>query len=121
MELKFVAAKKPVAIDATIRRRQRLVRRIDQQIALIQNVRDGMPPRTSWVWANDESKFFVHIKYGNKIIELRKGMFAIECETVEMAGKALEAVREMALNGEMDDQIAKMAREIRVSFMAGTK
>ncbi len=34
MELKFVATKKPVAVDAVTQRRQRLIRRLDQQISL---------------------------------------------------------------------------------------
>lgn len=50
MELKFVAAKKPEAVNVTVQRRQRLVRRLDQQISLIQNAKDGFLPRTSWVW-----------------------------------------------------------------------
>jgi hypothetical protein len=31
MELKFVATKKPVAVDVVTQRRQRLIRRIDQR------------------------------------------------------------------------------------------
>ena len=47
MELKFVAAKKPVAVDVVTQRRQRLIRRIDQQIRV----------RTSVVAARDARSF----------------------------------------------------------------
>lgn len=36
-------------------------------------------------------------------IELKKGMFAIQCDTIEEAGQALAAVRAMVLNGELDE------------------
>ena len=47
MELKFVATKKPTAFDAVTQRRQRLIRRIDQQISLIKSAAEGMLSRTS--------------------------------------------------------------------------
>lgn len=73
MELKFVAAKKPGTVNAAVQRRQRLVRRIDQQISLIQNSKDGLLPRTSWVWVDDEGAYLLAIKYGRNPIELKKG------------------------------------------------
>ncbi len=80
MELKFVAAKKPDTVDATVQRRQRLVRRNDQQIEMLRNAGDGMLPRRSWIWIDDEGKHLFHIKYGKNSIELRKGMYAVECD-----------------------------------------
>ena len=64
MELKFVATKKPTAVDAVTQRRQRLVRRIDLQISLIKSAADGMLPRTSWAWMDDAGVYLVPIKYG---------------------------------------------------------
>lgn len=40
-------------------------------------------------------------------------MFAIECETVEMAGKALAAMRQMVLNTELDESIVKVSGVIK--------
>ena len=116
MELKFVATEKPEAVNATVQRRQRLVRRIDQQIELIRNAKHGLLPRTSWVWIDDKGKYLLHIKYGKNSIELQKGKFAIECDDVEMAAKALETVRQMVLNGALDDPIARVSGEIRMRF-----
>ncbi|CAN1504540.1 hypothetical protein MCEREM21A_00602 [Sphingomonadaceae bacterium] len=118
MELKFVAAKKPEAGDPIVQRRHRLVRRLDQQISLMKSAADGVLPRTSWAWMDEKETYFLPIKYGRNSIELQKGMFAIQCATIEEAGQALAAVREMVLSGEMDEQLAKASMDIRARFKA---
>ena len=116
MELKFVAAKKPDAVNVTVERRQRLVRRIDQQINLIKSAVDGMLPRASWLWMDEKGTYFLPIRYGRNPIELKKGMFAIQCKNAEEAAQALAVVRSMALNGEIDEQLAQTSQNIRASF-----
>jgi len=118
MELKFVTAKKPENVTTAIQRRQRLVRRLDQQIGLIKSTADGMLPRASWVWMDDKGAYFLPVKYGRNPIELKKGMFAIQCASLDEAAQALAAVREMVLNGDLDDQLAKSSKEIRARFKA---
>jgi len=73
MELKFVATKKPVAVDVVTQRRQRLIRRIDQQISLIKSATESGIPRASWVWMDEAGAYLVPIKYGRQPIELKKG------------------------------------------------
>lgn len=116
MELKFVAAHKPEAINVAVQRRQRLVRRIDQQIGMVENLKDGFLPRTSWIWTDSEGIFFLPIKYGRNPIELKKGMFAIQCDSIEAAAAALSQMRTMVLNGDFDDQLAKASAAIRAKF-----
>lgn len=116
MELKFVAAKKPESVNATVQRRQRLVRRIDQQINLLHSAGDGVIPRSSWLWMDDKGSYYLPVKYGRQCIELRKGMNAIQCENIEQSVDALEKIRAMVLNGEFDDQLAKASGEIRARF-----
>jgi hypothetical protein len=118
MELKFVAAKKPETISTAVQRRQRLVRRLDQQINLIKSAVDSMLPRASWLWMDEKGAYFLPIKYGRNPIELKKGMYAVQCATIEEAGQALAAVREMVLNGEMDEQLTKASKDIRARFAA---
>lgn len=118
MELKFVAAKKPEAVNTTVLRRQRLVRRIDQQVSLISAAKGGMLPRTSWVWMDDKGNYFLPIKYGRNPIELKKGMFAIECDDIDHAADALTMVRAMVLQGDFDEQLAKASGDIRARFGA---
>ena len=107
MELKFVATKKPVAVDVVTQRRQRLVRRIDQQISLIKSATEGMLSRTSWAWMDENGAYFLPIKYGRNSIELQKGMFAVQCDT---------AIRAMVLQGDFDAQLQKASTEIRSKF-----
>ena len=119
MELKFVTAKKPENVNTAVQRRQRLVRRLDQQISLIKSATDGMLPRASWVWMDEKGSYFLPVKYGRNPIELKKGMYAVQCDTIEGAGQALAAVRGMVLNGDLDDQLAKASKDIRARFKAG--
>jgi hypothetical protein len=116
MELKFVAAHKPESVNVTVQRRQRLVRRIDQQIGLIENAKDGFLPRTAWIWGDDHGAYFLSIKYGRDPIELKKGMWAIQCDSIEAAAPVLSRVRAMVVNGDFDDQLAKASADIRAKF-----
>ncbi len=118
MELKYVATKKPDTVDMAVQRRQRLVARLDQQISLIKSTFHGVMPRSSWVWMDEKGSYFLPVKYGRSAIELKKGMFAIHCDSVEDVAKALAAVREMVMNGEMDEQLAKASKDIRARFKA---
>ena len=119
MELKFVAAKKPEAVNVTVQRRQRLVSRIDKQIELIRHAKDGLLPRSCWAWINENGKYLLPIRYGKNPIELQNGKFAIECDGLDMVAKALEAVRQMVLNGDLDEPIGKAAKDIRAKFKEG--
>lgn len=114
--MKFVATKKPTAVDALIQRRQRLIRRIDQQISLIKSATEGMLSRTSWAWMDENGTYFLPIKYGRNSIELQKGMFAIQCDCIEDVGQGLTAIRAMVLQGEFDTQLKKASTEIRSKF-----
>lgn len=99
-----------------MQRRQRLVRRIDQQISLIEGVKDGFLPRTAWIWIDEHGAYFMSIKYGRNPIELKKGMFAIQCDSIEAAVPALSRVRAMVVNGDFDEQLAKASADIRAKF-----
>ncbi len=57
------------------------------------------------------------IKYGRQHIELKKGMFAIECKDIKDASNALETVRQMVFKGSLDVQLAQASGEIRAKFI----
>lgn len=116
MELKFVAAKKPDKLNTAIQRRQRLVRRLDQQISLLKSSAGDMPPRASWIWMDEKGSYFLPIKYGHKPMELEKNMFAIQCDDINHAVDALGTVRVMVLNGDFDTQLTKASADIRAKF-----
>lgn len=116
MELKFVAATKPGPVSVTVKRRQRLVQRINQQIGYCDVMKSGQLPRAAWAWMDDTGSYFLPIKYGRQQIELKKGMFSILCKDPSEIEEALAAVRDMVLNGQFDDQLAKASTEIRKRF-----
>lgn len=119
MELKFAAATKPGQVSVTIKRRQRLVQRIDQQIGYCTEMKLGRMPRACWAWMDDAGSYFVPIKYGRHQLELKKGMFSIQCKDVAEIEEALSVVKAMALKGEFDEQLAKASTEIRKRFSGG--
>ena len=119
MELKFVSATKPGPVSASVKRRQRLVQRIDQQIGYCDVMKSGQLPRAAWAWMDETGSYFLPIKYGRQPIELKKGMFSIQCKDVPEIEEALVAVRGMVLGGELDSQLSKASDEIRKKFVSG--
>ena len=116
MELKFVSNQKPGKVDVTILRRQKLVRRIDQQIILVRSVIEGHDPRGSWFWMDETGSYFVPIKYGRHTLELKKGMFAVQCQNLDDVEHVLCTFRGMVLNGDMDTHLTMKSAEIRNNF-----
>lgn len=89
MELKFAATARPDKVNANVQRRQKLVRRIDQQIGFVRQMIDGKQPRAAWVWMDEAGTYFLPIKYGRQQIELKKGMFSVECPDLDHVEHAL--------------------------------
>ena len=116
MELKFVSNQKPGKVDVTTLRRQKLVRRIDQQIGLVRSVIEGHDPRGSWFWMDETGTYFVPIKYGRHTLELKKGMFSIQCQNLDDVEHVLCTFRGMVLNGDMDTHLTMKSAEIRNNF-----
>lgn len=116
MELKFAPTARPDSVNPSVQRRQKLVRRIDQQIFFVRQMIEGNHPRGAWVWMDEAGTYFLPIKYGRQQIELKKGMFSIECPDLDHVEHALCTVRAMVLNGDYDTQLTKASNEIRTRF-----
>ena len=116
MELKFVAATKPGPVSANVKRREKLVQRIDQQIGYCEAMKSGQVPRAAWAWMDEAGSYFLPIKYGRQPVELKKGMFSVQCKDVSEVEEALVAVRAMVLNGDFDAQLTKASADIRKGF-----
>ncbi|WP_298692959.1 hypothetical protein [uncultured Sphingomonas sp.] len=116
MELKFVAATRPAKPNASLLRRQKLVRKIDQQIGYVRQMIEGQSVRAAWAWMDDAGSYFLPIKYGRQPLELKKGMFAIQCPDLDHAEAALCTVRGMVLHGDFDSQLDKVSTDIRSRF-----
>lgn len=116
MELKFAAATKPKQVVPEIQRRQKLVSRIDQQIGYVRQMVEGKQPRAAWAWMDEAGTYFLPIKYGRQQIELKKGMFSVECPDLDHVEAALCTIRAMVLNGDFDQQLTKASSDIRSKF-----
>ena len=116
MELKFAATARPEKASADTQRRQKLVVRIDQQVGYVRQIIDGKQPRAAWVWMDEAGAYFLPIKYGRQPIELKKGMFSIQCPDLDHVEAALCTIRAMVLQGDLDAQLAKASTDIRSRF-----
>ena len=116
MELKFAAATKPTQVAPEIQRRQKLVSRIDQQIGYVRQMVEGKQTRAAWAWMDEAGIYFLPIKYGRQQIELKKGMFSVECPDLDHVEAALCTIRAMVLNGDFDQQLTKASTDIRSKF-----
>ena len=121
MELKFSSSGRPSKVNPTVQRRQKLVRRIDQQIGYVRQMIEGKQPRAAWAWMDEAGTYFLPIPYGRQQIELKKGMFSVECPDLDHVEHALCTIRVMVLNGDYDSQLTKASIDIREKFRSAAK
>jgi hypothetical protein len=138
--LKFVQAKRvAMNVNATEFRRQKLARKIDEQIALVNRTESGAVQsitRTkqvknadgtnvtvevqrrarAWWFNSEKGTLCLSIRYGAKSIELAKGRNAIEVGSVAQLVPTLEAVKNAVLGGELDSQITATADAVKARF-----
>ncbi len=136
--LKLVAAKPQRENNPVIQRRQKLLAKLDEQIALAaakaagtvytamrsKRVKDDagnvtvvqQPKRLkAWFWAVDGGKVCVAVKYGNKVVELAKGRTAVETTAAELTA-TLAVLRKAVETGEIDAQIEAVSACVRKAF-----
>ena len=139
--LKLVAAKPQRENNPVIQRRQKLLVKLDEQIALAaaktagtdytamrsKRVKDAngnvsvvqQPKRLkAWFWAVDGGKVCVAVKYGNKVVELAKGRTAVETTAAELSA-TLAVLRKAVESGEIDAQIEAVSANVRRGFKRG--
>jgi len=138
--LKLTHAKRPQAMPAVLIRRNKLVKKLYEQIQLAQaqeagetytakrlkNVRDAetgltktveVPKRVrQWWWTGDNGKLCLNVKYGSNTIELSKGKFAIELSSQAEIVSVLNTIKEAAEAGELDSQIEAVAGVVKSGF-----
>ena len=136
--LKLVAAKPQRENNPVVQRRQKLLLKLDEQIALAaaktagtvytamrsKRVKDAngnvsvtqQPKRVkAWFWAVDGGKVCVAVKYGNKVVELAKGRTAVETTAGELTA-TLAVLRKAVESGEIDAQIEAVSAGVRRGF-----
>ncbi|MDH4392668.1 MAG: hypothetical protein QE285_14755 [Aquabacterium sp.] len=138
--LKLTAAKKPTQHTPAEQRRNKLILRLNEQVALATALADGKEfhsPRVrtvtdkatgtstkvvgnkrvkAWWFTADNGKLALCIKYGAKVLELGKGKFAVEVATEKELVATLEIIKSAVLAGELDAAINSAAGKLRDGF-----
>jgi hypothetical protein len=139
--LKLTAAKKPTSIPAVEQRRNKMVKRIWEQIELAKAEQSGTtfsPVKLrsytdketgvrkqiestkrvkAWWFTTDNGRLALSVRFGPKILELAKGKFAIEVAEKSELVNVLQVVRTAVDNGELDAAIENAAIKLREGFV----
>jgi hypothetical protein len=139
-QLKLTTSKKPTHISPALQRRHKLLRRIDEQIALATaqlngstytatrlrsyiDVETGLRktaelPKTvkAWSFIADNGKLCVQIRYGARVLELARGKSAVEVSSTKDLVPTFELIKQAVLNGELDTQIEAASIALRKGF-----
>ena len=138
--LKLTDAKKPTQIPQVLQRRNKLAKRVWQQIELAKAREQGTQFRVAkfksytdnetglrkqvetqmqvkqWWFTTDAGKLAISVRYGSKVLELEKGKYAVEVAHEKDLAKTLDVIKTAVLAGELDTQIATASVNLRKGF-----
>jgi len=137
--LKLTAAKKPSQLAPIVQQRNKLAKRIWEQIELakaqasgstftskrLRSVRDIDGVRKTvevakrvkqWWFVADNGKLCLSIRYGSKLLELSKGKSAVELANGDEIIRTLEIIQSAVMSGELDAQIESASGSLRAGF-----
>lgn len=138
--LKLTAAQKPTSLPQVQQRRDKLVKRIWEQIELAKAEQNGTtfaPIKfrsytdketgvrkqvetnkrvKAWWFTADNGKLALSVRFGPKVLELAKGKYAVELADSGEIVNTLEIVKRAVLNGELDAAIDNAAKKLRDGF-----
>jgi hypothetical protein len=139
--LKLTATKKPNQIPQVLQRRNKLVKRIWEQIELAKAEQTGGQFAVSrfrsytdketglrkqvetqkrikaWWFVGDNGKLALAIRYGSKVLELAKGKFAVEVGASAELVSTLQVIKSAVEAGELDAAIDFAANKLRSGFV----
>ena len=138
---KIISANKQNNNDSVQFRREKLCRKIDEQINLAKAVSEGNTysvkiqrnvkdkdsglrttveisrrVRQWWFVNRDTNKVAVQLRYGTKVIEFSKGKNAIEVSSGQELINTLEKLRVATMNGELDECINTASLLVKARF-----
>jgi len=137
--LKLTAAKRSTGISPQVNRRMKLLKKIDDQIALAKALATGGTYTTSrfrtvkddeggsrsveiqkkvrpWWFPTESGKIALSIRYGARVVEISKGKSAIEVASGDDLINALVLVKKAVEAGELDAQIENASIKLREGF-----
>ena len=138
--LKLTDARKPNQVPQVVQRRNKLAKRVWQQIELAKAQEQGTQFRVAkfklytdtqtgerrqvethvsvkqWWFTTQAGKLAIGVRYGSKVLELAKGKFAVEVAHEKDLAKTLDAIKTAVLAGELDTAIDAAASKLRAGF-----
>ena len=138
--LKLVSAKRPVQLSPVVQRRNKVAKRIYEQIELAKAKQDGklysptrlrtikdeetglnktvqVPKRLKeWWFTTDSGKLCVSLRYGAKVIEVAKGKTAVELASEKELVATLEILKQAVESGELDGPIEDVSGAVKAAF-----
>lgn len=138
--LKLTAAQKPTQMTSVEQRRNKLAKRLWEQIELAKAQQTGttfapikfrsitdtatgqrkqveMTKRVkAWWFVAENGKLVLSVRYGTKVLELAKGKVAVEVGGEKDLVPVLEVLKGAVLGGELDAQIEVAANRLRDGF-----
>jgi hypothetical protein len=139
--LKFVSAKRLVgSTDPVQFRRQKMLKKLDEQIAMAQAMAEGRSYSVTrmkrvrdtetglkrvveasgcvrqWWFVSENGKVAVQLRYGSKVIMLTKNRNAVEVSTPAELCSVLQTLKSAVSQGELDNEISIAADVVRARF-----
>jgi hypothetical protein len=138
--LKLTAAQKPTQMPPVQQRRNKLAKRLWEQMELakaqqagahyapikFRSVKDeatGLRKQVemrkrvkAWWFVADNGKLSLSVRYGTKVLELAKGKFAVEVGTDKDLVGVLDVIKTAVLAGDLDAAIENAANKLREGF-----
>ena len=139
-DLKIIAAKRPTQLSPAVQRRNKICKRIAEQIELATAAQDGksyaptkqrkvtdaetgdskiiqVPKRIKpWWFVADNGKLCVQLRFGAKVVEFTKGKGAIEVASPTELVTTLTVLRDAVMSGELDAQIETVSGAVKAGF-----
>ena len=138
--LKLTSAVKPTNVPAIQVRRNKLARRLWEQMELakaqlageqftvtkfrsVTSTDTGLRTQVEvqkrikqWWFTAENGKLALSVRYGARLLELAKGKFAIEIASDKELVPTLELIKAAVLNGELDTAIDAASTKLRAGF-----
>ena len=138
--LKLTAAQKPTQMSPVQQRRNKLAKRLWEQMELakaqqagtqytatkfrtITDSQTGLRKQVetnkrvkAWWFVADNGKLSLSVRYGTKVQELAKGKFAVEVGAEKDLMGVLDVIKTAVLDGELDTAIDNAANKLRDGF-----
>jgi len=138
--LKLVAAKRSNHIAPVQQRRNKMGKRLWEQIQLAKAQQDGTQFKVTkfrtttdtvtgerkqvelakrvkpWWFVADNGKTAIAVRYGARVLELAKGKYAVEVASADEIVATLELIKSAVEAGELDAQLEATAGNLRKGF-----